>query len=226
MLELVDALGKSIPRVSMVQWGMVIDIDKCIGCQTCTISCKVNNRVIEETFRTQVVDYERGEYPNVNRIFLPAHCNQCDTPKCVSSCPGDATWKTDEGVVVVDHEQCRGCKSCIVSCPYGSRMYLDEGYEFDEDDPFDQRIKEENTLGVIGKCDFCYDKVKEATENGHSLGETPEASPHCVNACIADAKHFGDLDDPGDDVARMVSNDNVTPLHPERGTEPNIYYKG
>lgn len=209
----------------MVQWGMVIDVDKCIGCQTCTISCKVNNHVVDEVFRTQVVDYERGEYPNVNRTFLPAHCNQCSEPYCVSSCPADATWKTEEGVVTIDYETCTGCKSCVVSCPYGSRTYLEKDHEFDADDPFEQRLKAENTLGVVVKCDFCYGEITDATENGYEFGVDPEATPHCVNSCIADAKHFGDLDDPEADVARMVANENVTPLHPDRGTEPNVYYR-
>lgn len=225
MLGLEDYRDRELPGFIMVQWGMVIDVEKCIGCQTCTISCKVNNHVVDEVFRTQVVDYEQGEYPNVNRTFLPAHCNQCDEPKCVSSCPADATWKTEEGVVTIDHQKCTGCKSCVVSCPYGARTYLDRDHEFDEADPFEQRLEAENTLGTVMKCDFCYDEITDATEDGYELGEDPEATPHCVNACIADAKHFGDLDDPEDDVTRMVANENVTPLHPERGTEPNIYYR-
>lgn len=225
MLYLERLIIKTDWRLTMVQWGMVIEIEKCIGCQTCTASCKVNNKVVDDVFRTKVVDYEEGEYPSVNRTFLPAHCNQCDNPKCVSSCPADATWKTEEGVVTIDHDQCVGCKSCVVSCPYGARTYLDEDYEFDGDNAFDQRLEEENTLGTVTKCDFCYDKVKEATEEGHELSEDPEATPHCVNSCIADAKHFGDLDDPEDEVARMVENENVEPLHPERETGPNVYYK-
>ncbi len=209
----------------MVQWGMVIDVETCIGCQTCTISCKVNNKVADDVFRTRVVDYETGEFPSVNRTFLPAHCNQCDQPKCVSSCPADATWKTEEGVVTIDPEVCTGCKSCVVSCPYGSRTYLDKDMEFDENDPFERRMKEENRLGTVTKCDFCYDRVKTATENGYEPGVDPEATPHCVNSCIGDAKHFGDLDDPESEVSRIVANEDVVPLHPERGTQPNVYYR-
>lgn len=209
----------------MVQWGMVIDIDKCIGCQTCTISCKVNNDVVDGVFRTQTVDYERGEYPNVNRTYLPVQCNQCDEPKCVSACPTDATFKNEDGVVQVDAEVCTGCRSCVVSCPYGARTRIEDDCEFDDDDAFEQRLKEKNTPGTIEKCDFCYDKVSDAVKEGKEPGEDPEATPHCVNSCIGKARYFGDLDDPNSQVAKIVANENVEPLHAERGTGPNIYYK-
>ncbi len=143
----------------------------------------------------------------------------------MSTCPADATWKAEEGVVVIDPDVCTGCRACVVACPYGSRTYLDPDYEFDDRDPFDRRMREENRLGTVTKCDFCYEAVKGAVEGGAELGVDPAATPHCVTACIADAKHFGDLDDPDSEVSRMVANEDVVALHPERGTEPNVYYR-
>lgn len=209
----------------MVQWGMVIDLEKCVGCQTCAVSCKVNNKTPANVFFNQTNDYEKGEYPDVNRNFLPVQCNQCDNPQCVTACPADATYKTDSGVVTIDSDICTGCKSCIVACPYGSRTFLDPETTFDENDSFQQLIEEENEMGTVTKCDFCVDRVEEGVEEGLTPGEDPEATPHCVNSCIGDARFFGDLEDADSEVAELVADDDVGPLHPERGTDPNVYYK-
>lgn len=209
----------------MVQYGMYIDLEKCIGCQTCAMSCKVNNKTPGNVFFNQTNDYEKGEYPSVQRQFLPVQCNQCDNPKCVSVCPADATYKTESGVVTIDEDACTGCKACVVGCPYGSRTYLDPETEFDDDDPFQQQIKEEHEMGTVTKCDFCVEKVEDAKEQGMTPGEDPEATPHCVNSCIGDARRFGDLDDPDSEISQLVQKDDVEPLHPERGTDPNIFYK-
>lgn len=210
----------------MVQWGMVIDVEKCVTCQTCSIACKVNNKTPSGVFFNQTNDYERGEYPSVKRTFLPVQCNHCDDPACVSVCPADATFKDpDHGIVDIDSEACTGCQACVTACPYGARTYLDPDQRFDEDDPFEQQIKDANVMGTVTKCDFCIDRIEEGLEEGLEPGTDPEATPYCVSSCIGDARAFGDLDDPDSDVSKTVSNEDVSPLHPERGTGANIYYK-
>jgi Fe-S-cluster-containing dehydrogenase component len=146
-------------------YGMGIQIDKCIGCGRCVEACKAENDVPREPkyFRTWVERYvihsdgevsvdspeggikgfsplaeEAGEV--LRAFFVPKLCNQCDNPPCVQVCPVGATFKTDDGVVLVDSDYCIGCRYCIQACPYGAR-YLDP------------RTK------TADKCTFCYHRI-------------------------------------------------------------------
>ena len=105
------------------RFAMVIDLRKCIGCQACTSACKVENRVPAGHYRTWVAEFETGSYPSVRKTFLPQLCNHCAEPACVSVCPTGATFKRDDGIVVVDDTICWGCGYCINACPYDKRYF-------------------------------------------------------------------------------------------------------
>ncbi len=119
---------------------MVLDLRKCIGCQACTSVCKVENEVPEDQFRTFVTETEIGEFPDVRKGFLPQLCNHCDEPACVPVCPTGATFKREDGIVVVDNEVCWGCGYCISACPYDKRY-------------FNERTQ------TADKCNFCAQRV-------------------------------------------------------------------
>jgi len=102
---------------------MVIDLRKCVGCQACSAVCKVENQVPHDQYRTFVSEFELGEFPNVRKGYLPQLCNHCDEPSCVSVCPTGATFKREDGIVVVDNEVCWGCGYCISACPYDKRYF-------------------------------------------------------------------------------------------------------
>ncbi len=145
-------------------WGMGIKIDKCIGCGRCADACKNENRVPREPFffRTWIERYrilEDGEKlvdsPNgginsftddsaemnpLRSFFVPKLCNQCDNPPCVQVCPVGATFKTPDGVILVDADYCVGCRYCIQACPYGARYLHPETRTAD-------------------KCTFCYHRL-------------------------------------------------------------------
>jgi Fe-S-cluster-containing dehydrogenase component len=147
-------------------YGMGIQIDKCIGCGRCVEACKAENDVPREPghFRTWVERYtiDSGGKASVDSpdggihgfeplpedaeimrsFFVPKLCNQCDNPPCVQVCPVGATFKTADGVVLVDSDYCIGCRYCIQACPYGAR-YLDP------------RTK------TAGKCTFCYHRLRK-----------------------------------------------------------------
>lgn len=147
-------------------WGMGIHIDKCIGCGRCADACKTENDVLREPFffRTWVerytvdadgeveVDSPNGgvdgfttpEEPKevLRTFFVPKLCNHCDKPPCVQVCPVGATFKSPDGVVLVDKDYCIGCRYCIQACPYGAR-YLDP------------RTK------TADKCTFCYHRITQ-----------------------------------------------------------------
>ncbi|NIS59918.1 MAG: 4Fe-4S dicluster domain-containing protein [Proteobacteria bacterium] len=107
--------------MAKIRYGMVIDLRRCIGCHSCSVACKAENNVPLGVFRSWVKIIEKGQYPNVSRHFLPSLCNHCNNPPCVINCPVQATWKQDDGIVIIDEHRCIGCKYCIASCPYNAR---------------------------------------------------------------------------------------------------------
>jgi tetrathionate reductase subunit B len=178
------------------QYGMVIDVRRCIGCHSCTVACKSEFDVPLGENRSWVEYVEKGEYPNVGRSFLPRLCNHCSEPPCVSVCPTDATYKREQdGIVVVDAGLCIGCKYCIQACPYDARFL-------------------NPVTKVADKCDFCIHRVSRGL------------APSCVNTCIGGARIFGDLADPESDVSKLIATNHVTVLRREMGTQPNVYYIG
>lgn len=179
-----------------IQYAMVIDVRKCIGCQACTIACKTEYEVPLGKHRSWVESVEKGNYPNVSRSFLPRLCNQCSKPQCVSVCPTGATYKRKEdGIVVVDSDVCIGCKYCMLACPYDVRFINPR-------------------TGAADKCDFCLHRVKNGLE------------PSCVNTCQGHARVFGDMNDPESEVSKLIAKNPVTVLRQEMGTEPNVFYIG
>ena len=179
-----------------VQYGMVIDVRRCIGCHSCTVACKSEFDVPLGVNRSWVEYTEKGEYPNVGRSFLPRLCNHCSEPPCVKVCPTDATYKRDQdGIVVIDSGLCIGCKYCIHACPYDARFL-------------------NPVTGFADKCDFCIHRVSKGLV------------PACVNTCVGGARIFGDLGDPDSDISKLIATNRVTVLRREMGTFPNVYYIG
>ena len=85
-------------------WGMVIDLAKCVGCDSCTVACKAENRTPPGVTYNVVLEQETGAYPNVRIEAIPRPCMQCENPACVSVCPVSATYRGDDGIVVIDKE--------------------------------------------------------------------------------------------------------------------------
>lgn len=103
------------------RYGMVIDMRRCIGCQACSVACKAEMSVPLEVFATWVKIVEKGRYPDAQRFYLPRVCNNCENAICARNCPTKASYKRDDGIVMIDEHRCIGCKYCIASCPYDVR---------------------------------------------------------------------------------------------------------
>lgn len=128
------------PNAEAVRFGMVIDLRKCIGCQACTVACAHENVLPEGQHRTHVPVYELDTPAGPSQAVLPRLCNHCEDPPCTPVCPVDATFKTENGAVVVDADQCVGCGYCVQACPYEARFLNHE-------------------TGTADKCTFCVQRT-------------------------------------------------------------------
>lgn len=187
--------------MSESQYGMVIDLRGCMGCQTCVISCKTSNEVPADGYWSHVLNlsgsdelYLPTEAPDVTMSFRPTLCNHCQNPACVMNCPTGAMHKDDKtGIVSVDQGICIGCKSCQSACPYSI--------------PF---FDAERT--VVSKCNFCAGRIET------------DKDPYCVASCPARVRHFGLISESGSEVAKLINENDAQVYQPENGTNPSVYY--
>ncbi len=209
----------------MTRWAMVADLRRCVGCQTCTAACKVTNATLPGVQWRRVLDMEFGEYPDVRRVFVPVGCQHCDEPPCVEACPSTATKKRADGIVTMDYALCIGCAYCAVSCPYQARYRTSHAvYAYGEAIESEELMHEEGRMAVATKCTFCVERIDEGLARRLIPGVDPEATPACVNACIAKAMTFGDLDDPQSNVSKLLEQTQHFRMHEDLGTGPGFYY--
>jgi phenylacetyl-CoA:acceptor oxidoreductase subunit 1 len=209
----------------MTRWAMVADLRRCVGCQTCTAACKHANATPPGVQWRSVLDMEFGEYPEVQRVFVPVGCQHCAEPPCVEVCPTQATKRRADGIVTMDYGICIGCAYCAVACPYQARYKTDRAsYAYGRAGAHEQRRFDPDRLAVATKCTFCVERIDDGLARGLTPGRDPDATPACVNACIADALAFGDLDDPHSTVATLLREQRHFRMHEELGTAPGFYY--
>ena len=208
------------------RYGMVVDLNRCVGCQTCTIACKHHNDTPPGVQWRRVLDVEQGEYPNVERLFLVTGCQHCAEPPCVPVCPTGATRQRADGLVTMDYDTCIGCGYCAVACPYQARTIAHErAWYFGTPSRQEEQVFHEDRMGVASKCTFCVDKVDEAAASPEVVpGLDLEATPACAASCIAEALHFGDFADPDSNVSRLAAENAHFQMHAELGTDPQIRY--
>lgn len=203
----------------MTKLAIGINLRRCIGCNTCALACKMQNNVPDGMLWNRVLtegcerfDSAEGTYPNLSRTYLPLACQHCENPACERVCPTGATYKDDKGRVEIDYDKCIGCRMCMAACPYNART-------FNWNDPVratgasygDARVPE-RARGVMEKCTLC----KERTDEGDE--------PMCVRCCPADARIFGDLDDPDSAVSRLRRDQGAEVLLEDKGTRPQVFY--
>lgn len=202
----------ALPERTDRQLGLVIDLDTCVGCHACVISCKGWNTenygaplsdqdpyggAPSGTFLNRVHSYEVQPPDGATQlVHFPKSCLHCEDAPCVTVCPTGASYKrVEDGIVLVNESDCIGCGLCAWACPYGAR-------EMDAAE------------GVMKKCTLCVDRIYN--ENLPEVDRTPA----CVRTCPAGARHFGDLSDPASDVSRLVAERGGVDLMPEQGTKP------
>ena len=168
----------------MTKLAIAVDLHRCIGCNTCSIACKMQNNVPDGMLWNRVLtegvemfDDAVGVYPNLSRTYLPVACQHCENPACMKVCPTGATYKDEQGRVEIDYDRCIGCRMCMGACPYNARVFnwnepvRATGFHYgDADVPVRPR-------GVAEKCSLC----KERTDRG----DEPHA--RCIAARVMPA---------------------------------------
>jgi len=209
----------------MTRYAMVADLERCVGCQTCTAACRHANATSPAVQWRRVLDIEAGSYPEVSRTFVPVGCQHCADPPCMHVCPTTATRKRADGIVTIDYDICIGCAYCDVACPYQARFKIDrEALAYGSPTALEQATFNDKRIGVSQKCTFCSDRIDDGLANGLVPGVDPRATPACVNSCIADALHFGDVEDANSNVSRLLRENASFRMHEELGTAPGFYY--
>lgn len=185
------------PKGRGPRYGMLIDLKKCVGCQSCTVSCCLENAVPLGDFRTSVGEYALapGGGAELYSAPLPRLCNHCKKPACLPVCPVKATYQRADGIVVIDAETCIGCGFCVQACPYGARFL-------------------NRSTRTADKCTFCAHRLAAGL------------LPVCVESCVGGARVFGDLNAPQGLIRRMLEaqKDGVKVLYPEKDTQPFVFY--
>ncbi len=206
-------------------YGMTIDVNRCVGCQTCTIACKHANDTSPDVQWRKVLDVERGNFPDVSRFFLVTGCQHCAEPPCVPVCPTGATFQREDGLVVMDYDQCIGCAYCAVACPYEARtiVHEDAGY-FGGPTAQEAATAHPERIGVAQKCTFCIERIDEAHAEGLTPGKDWDVTPACAASCIAKAITFGDFNDPRSEVSQQVESRKSLQINDFLGTNPQIRY--
>lgn len=183
----------------MTRLAMAIDLDRCVGCGACVLACKSEWNVADGQRRNWVIPIgPEGSFPDrIESTFYVGLCNHCERPSCVAACPTGATYKDDQGRVLVERELCIGCGYCVSACPYGARYIHPQ-------------------LEKVDKCDFCRARMEAGAER-----------PACVQACIAGARLFGDLEERGSEIRQRVVVEGGRRLATDEvDIGPNVYYLG
>jgi menaquinone reductase, iron-sulfur cluster-binding subunit len=223
------------------RFGMVVDLDRCNGCGSCTVACSVENnihpcpdKVTDRTGVTWMRVYRvtNGEkFPEGRSAFIPMMCQQCgDHTPCASVCPQQAV-EVDPFSGIVDQmpQRCLGCRYCMTACPYSARYFnwwdpvWPAGMEQTLNPDVAPRMR-----GVVEKCDFCQARLQAAQQKAAAQGERgldpADYVPACVANCPAQALTFGDLNDPDSAVSEAARNPNAFRMLEKLGTDPKVYY--
>lgn len=213
-----------------VEFGFALNLSICVGCRKCAEACHNENNHDEPSNNSyiRVFEMEQGsldlgkgtaDYDHPvrapHKYYMPVACHQCDNAPCVKVCPVQATWKEQDGIVVVDYNWCIGCRYCEAACPYHARRFNwktpkrksdhinpDQGY-------LSNRMR---PRGVVEKCTFCLHRTRAGR------------LPACLEACPTGARVFGNMLDPKSEIRWVLENKRIFVLKEELGTKPRFFY--
>ncbi|MFG0331312.1 MAG: 4Fe-4S dicluster domain-containing protein [Phycisphaerales bacterium] len=218
---------RPIPGVKFVY---AINLSVCNGNGKCVEACHRENnhdratnesyiRVLELPKGSLGLDDANSTYqhpvPADDKFYMPVQCQQCDEPPCTDVCPVEATWKEEDGIVVVDYNWCIGCRYCEAACPYHARRFNWKKPEIPADEVNPDQSYLSNRIrpaGVVEKCHYCLHRTRRGR------------LPACLEACPTGARVFGNILDPDSEVRWILENKRVFVLKEELGTKPSFFY--
>jgi len=195
----------------MTKWSMVIDLEKCVACQACSVACRMENNTPvvspEEAQNGRSILWndvfpmpvnpteETGEYPNVKTQYMTRPCMHCENAPCTKVCPVGATFVNDEGLVEQNYDRCIGCRFCTVACPYGVRYF--NWFEPQWEAPLAEQLNPDRVegdgflagpaaprpVGVVEKCTYCVHRLYKARAQAVSEEREFRADEY-VPACV------------------------------------------
>jgi len=220
------------------KWAMVVDLDRCTGCEGCVVACHAENNIPTVGEKEAAIGramhwirverYYEGDFPNVKVKFQPVFCQQCDAAPCEPVCPTFASYHTNEGLNGQVYNRCIGTRYCANACPYNVRFF--NFYNPVWETPLHLQLNPDvsvREVGVMEKCTFCVQRIK-AAEIGAKAEKRElkdgDVQPACAQTCAPKALVFGDLSDPASEVSRLAKSNRATRLLEELGTQPKVIY--
>lgn len=227
---------------------MIIDLRRCVKCESCTVACKAENNIPVDSSRRRsrrilwnhlVYEEDSGSRPTIHAV--PQPCNHCENPPCTKVCPVGATYRDkSRGIVMQNYDICIGCRYCTVACPYTRRYFNWETPSFPHLESTgveamsgtrgaQNPMVQVRSKGVTEKCVFCIHRILAAETRAQREGRVlrdGDVKPACVTTCIAQARIFGDLNDPESEISRLYEEQQgkLVRLQEDLGTEPNVFY--
>ncbi|MPQ45698.1 4Fe-4S dicluster domain-containing protein [Marinifilum sp. N1E240] len=217
--ELQERGREGIPGKSFV---MVIDLSKCRNARKCMSACQNHHQLRADQHHINVLQMQDAEH--TAPYFMPKPCQHCDNPPCTKVCPVDATFKRQDGIVLIDNERCIGCRFCIAACPYSARIFQwtePKDAEKYKDLTYNIEANVPQKKGTVSKCLFSADRLRE------------DKLPSCVSACPNGVYYFGDRNEDavtngttGETVrfSNLIEENAGYTLMEELGTKPRVYY--
>lgn len=219
------------------RWGMVVDLDRCTGCEACVVACRAENNVPtagdteadkgRAHYWIRIERYWEGTYPNVRARFVPILCQHCSNAPCEPVCPVYATYHNPEGLNVQAYNRCVGTRYCANNCPYNVRFF--NWFDPKWPDTLTNQLNPNVSVRgrVMEKCTFCIQRINQAKETAKVEGRSVrdgEIQPACAQTCAPNALIFGDLNDPNARVSQLARAQRHFKLLEDLGTDPVVFY--
>lgn len=222
------------------RWGMVIDLDSCMGCGACVVACQAENNIPvnnEDYFReNRAIEWIRverywtdtEEFSESKPLYLPMVCQHCGNAPCEPVCPVYATYRTDDGLNAQIYNRCIGTRYCGNNCPWSVRFFNYDNPTWEES--FWNYLNPDVTVrsrGIMEKCTMCVQRIRRGVREAKYAGQNLEDGdivPACAQTCPTDAITFGNLNDPDSAVSQLAGSDRDYLVFGELGTDQSVSY--
>jgi tetrathionate reductase subunit B len=202
------------PVTGEIRWGMLVDANSCAdGCNDCVTACNEENGLKShgrpETDAQWIRTVNLRNPKTGAKKSLPVMCQHCAEPPCVDVCPTGASFKREDGIVLVNKHTCIGCRYCMLACPYKARSFIHENLT-------DQKPDVPRGKGTVESCTFCVQRIDEGRQ------------PACVEACSKtnNALTFGDMNDPNSSLSKALTKFSSGQIRADLGADPSVRYRG